>query len=131
VGRTGLIQIDSVNVLQRAHYMPIYSRIGSYDTTLLDRASARKPRWLFEYWGHEAALLPHELQPLMRWRMTDADRAWGGPRSIAAKRPDLVRWVLEEVRARGPVTAAQIEQDVPRAKDNWGWNWSDVKHEVG
>lgn len=127
VGRTGLIQIDSVNVLQRAHYMPIYSRIGGYDTALLDRASSRKPRWLFEYWGHEAALLPHAMQPLMRWRMATADRAWGGPRSIAAKRPDLVRWVLAEVRSRGPVTAAQIEQDVPRVKDNWGWNWSEVK----
>jgi uncharacterized protein YcaQ len=127
VGRTGLFQIDSVNVLQRAHYMPAYSRIGGYDTALLDRASARKPRWLFEYWGHEAALLPHELQPLMRWRMADGQRAWGGPRSIAAKRPDLVKWVLDEVRARGPVTAAQIEEDVPRAKENWGWNWSEVK----
>src|SRR5215207_9053988 len=75
VGRTGLFQIDSVNVLQRAHYMPAYSRIGGYDTALLDRATARKPRWLFEYWGHEAALLPHELQPLMRWRMATVEKA--------------------------------------------------------
>nr|WP_117211807.1 crosslink repair DNA glycosylase YcaQ family protein [Allorhizocola rhizosphaerae] len=127
VERTGLLQIDSVNVLQRAHYMPVYSRIGGYDTALLDRASSRKPRWLFEYWGHEASLLPVELHPLMRWRMATADRAWGGPRSIARSRPDLVRWVLDEVRQRGPVTAAQIEEDVPRAKDNWGWNWSDAK----
>jgi uncharacterized protein YcaQ len=127
VGRTGLIQIDSVNVLQRAHYMPAYSRLGGYDTLLLDRASSRKPRWLFEYWGHEASLIPVELHPLMRWRMATADRAWGGPRSIARERPDLVKWVLEEVRARGPVTAAQIEEDVPRTKEHWGWNWSDAK----
>jgi uncharacterized protein len=127
VGRTGLIQIDSVNVLQRAHYLPAFSRLGSYDTGLLDQASSRRPRWLFEYWGHEASLLPLELQPLMRWRMADADRAWGGPRSIARERPDLVKWVLAEVAARGPVTAAEIESDVPRSKDHWGWNWSDVK----
>jgi uncharacterized protein YcaQ len=127
VGRTGLLQIDSVNVLQRAHYLPSFSRIGSYDIDLLDQASSRRPRWLFEYWGHEASLLPLDLQPLMRWRMADGDRAWGGPRSIAKQRPDLVKWVLAEVAARGPVTAAEIESDVPRSKDNWGWNWSDVK----
>ncbi|GAA1649648.1 winged helix-turn-helix domain-containing protein [Saccharothrix algeriensis] len=127
VGRTGLLQIDSVNVLQRAHYLPAYSRIGAYDPAVLDSASARRPRWLFEYWGHEASLLPVELQPLMRWRMANAEGAWGGPRSIALQRPDFVAWVLQEVREKGPVTAAEIEQDVPKPKDNWGWNWSDVK----
>ncbi|WP_020523461.1 winged helix-turn-helix domain-containing protein [Catelliglobosispora koreensis] len=125
---TGLLQIDSVNVLQRAHYMPVYSRIGSYDTAALDRGSSRKPRWLFEYWGHEASLLPVSLHPLMRWRMAMAsEKAWGGPLRIAQERPDLVKWVLAEVRDRGPVTAAEIEEDVPRDKGNWGWNWSDVK----
>lgn len=127
VERTGLLQIDSVNVLQRAHYMPLYSRLGGYDTLLLDRASARKPRWLFEYWGHEASLLPVELHPAMRWRMATADRIWGGPLRVARERPELLDWVREELRARGPVTAAQIEQDVPGTKENWGWNWSDTK----
>lgn len=128
VSRTGLLQIDSVNVLQRAHYLPAYSRIGAYPTDLLDRASARRPRWLFEYWGHEASLIPVELQPALRWRMAQAHtRAWGGPRRIAAERPDLVAWVLDEVARRGPVTAAEIEEDVPRETGNWGWNWSDAK----
>ncbi|NUT31867.1 MAG: winged helix-turn-helix domain-containing protein [Hamadaea sp.] len=129
VESTGLLQIDSVNVLQRAHYLPAYSRIGPYDTALLDRGSARKPRWLFEYWAHEASLVPVALQPALRWRMATAHtKAWGGPRRIAQDRPDLVRWVLEEVAQRGPVTAAEIEADVPKPKgDNWGWNWSDVK----
>ncbi|WP_027346024.1 winged helix-turn-helix domain-containing protein [Hamadaea tsunoensis] len=128
VESTGLLQIDSVNVLQRAHYMPAYSRIGPYDTALLDRASSRRPRWLFEYWAHVASLVPVHLQPALRWRMRQArEKAWGGPRSIAENRPDLVRWVLDEVEARGPVTAAEIEEDVPRAKVDWGWNWSDTK----
>lgn len=127
VESTGLLQIDSVNVLQRAHYMPVYSRIGPYDTALLDRASSRKPRWLFEYWGHEASLVPVELHPLMRWRMAGREGIWGGVFRVTRERPELLEWVLAELRDRGPVTAAEIEQDVPRKKENWGWNWSDTK----
>jgi uncharacterized protein YcaQ len=128
-GRVGLIQIDSVNVLQRAQYVPLYSRLGPYSTELLDRAAYRRPRALFEYWGHEASLLPVETWPLMRWRMAQAHRlAWGRMRRIAQEQADLVAWVLDEVRSRGPVTAAEIEQDAtPRQTDDWGWNWSDVK----
>jgi hypothetical protein len=127
--RVGLVQIDSVNVVQRAHYVPLYSRLGPYPTALLDRAAYRAPRMLFEYWGHEASLLPVELYPLLRWRMASASvEAWGRMRRIAAERPDLVRWVLDEVRAKGPILAAEIEDDVGRAaKEHWGWNWSDVK----
>ncbi|HEX6681508.1 MAG TPA: crosslink repair DNA glycosylase YcaQ family protein [Candidatus Limnocylindrales bacterium] len=127
VADTGLLQIDSVNVLQRAHYMPVYSRLGGYDTAVLDRASARRPRWLFEYWGHEASLLPVELHPLMRWRMAAADRIWGGPARTFEKRPDLVKWVLDEVAEKGPVTAAQIEQDERPKADQWGWRWTETK----
>ncbi|HEY8471399.1 MAG TPA: crosslink repair DNA glycosylase YcaQ family protein [Natronosporangium sp.] len=129
LGRIGLLQMDSVNVLQRAHYLPLYSRLGPYPTELLERAAYRRPRVLFEYWGHEASLLPVELQPALRWRMARAHEvAWGGPRRLATERPDLVKWVREEVAQRGPVTAAEIEQDVPRQRrDNWGWNWSEVK----
>ncbi|HET8681601.1 MAG TPA: crosslink repair DNA glycosylase YcaQ family protein [Micromonosporaceae bacterium] len=129
VSRTGLIQIDSVNVLQRAHYLPVFSRLGPYPMDLLDRAAYRHPRVLFEYWGHEASLLPVELWPLLRWRMAKAqDLAWGRMRLLMQEQPGLVAWVLDEVRSRGPVTAADVEQDVPRRRsDNWGWNWSDVK----
>jgi uncharacterized protein len=128
VDGTGVLQIDSVNVLQRAHYLPAYSRIGPYDIALLDRASSRPPRWLFEYWAHEASLVPVALQPYLRWRMATArTKAWGNVRSMMTRRPELVRWVLDEVAQRGPLTAAEIESDVPRTKDNWGWNWSDAK----
>ncbi|MEV0729039.1 crosslink repair DNA glycosylase YcaQ family protein [Polymorphospora sp. NPDC050346] len=128
LGRIGLLQMDSVNVLQRAHYLPLYSRLGPYPTALLDRAAYQRPRELFEYWGHEASLIPVTLQPALRFRMAAARvESWGGMRRIAAEQPDLVRWVLDEVRANGPLTAADIEQDTPRSKDNWGWNWSAVK----
>jgi hypothetical protein len=127
--RVGLIQLDSVNVLQRAQYLPVFSRLGPYRLQLLDRAAYRRPRALFEYWGHEASLLPVALHPAMRWRMARAaDFAWRGVRRIATQRPDLVKWVREEVAQRGPVTVAEIEEDIPpRRGDNWGWNWSDVK----
>ena len=129
LGRIRLLQIDSVNVVQRAHYLPLYSRLGPYPTALLDRAAYRRPRALFEYWGHEASLLPVETQPLLRWRMAAASvDAWGRMRRIVQERPGLVEAVLEEVRTNGPVSAAQIELDVaPRKTVNWGWNWSDVK----
>ncbi|MFY1633209.1 winged helix-turn-helix domain-containing protein [Solwaraspora sp. WMMB335] len=126
--RVGLIQIDSVNVLQRAHYLPLYSRLGPYPTALLDRAAFHAPRDLFEYWGHEASLIPVDLQPALRWRMARARQdAWGGMRRIAVEQPDLVAWVRDEIRAKGPLTAAEIEQDAARPSGNWGWNWSAVK----
>ncbi|MCN0154820.1 winged helix-turn-helix domain-containing protein [Salinispora arenicola] len=126
--RVGLIQIDSVNVLQRAHYLPLYSRLGPYPTALLDAAAYRRPRDLFEYWGHEASLVPVALQPALRWRMARArSQAWGSMRRVAEEQPDLVAWVRDEVAARGPVTAAELEQDVDRESGNWGWNWSAAK----
>jgi uncharacterized protein YcaQ len=126
--RLHLIQMDSVNVLQRAHFMPLYSRLGPYPPVLLERAAYRNPRELFEFWGHEASLITVDLQPLFRWRMSQArDYAWGGMLRIARDRPELIAWVLDEVRRRGPLTAAQIEDDTPRTKDQWGWNWSAVK----
>jgi uncharacterized protein YcaQ len=129
VARTQLLQVDSVNVLQRAHYMPLFSRLGPYPMELVDRAAAKPPRVLFEYWGHEASLIPVELQPYFRWRMAESrEEAWGGMLRIAKERPEFVDWVREEVAAKGPVTAAQIEEDIPRRpKEQWGWNWSDTK----
>ena len=124
--RVGLLQMDSVNVLARAHLLPLYSRLGPYPVGLLDRAAYDAPRELFEYWGHEASLLPVSLHPVLRWRMA-TDHAWGGVARIAKQRPDLVRWVLDEVRARGPLTAAELSEEVPRRSDHWGWNWSEVK----
>lgn len=126
--RVGIIQIDSVNVLSRSHYLPVYSRLGPYPRELLDRAANRAPRMLFEYWAHEASLLPVDTQPYLRPRMAAADQAaWGRMRRLAREQPEFVSWVLDEVKRLGPVTAGEIEDDTPRASDHWGWNWSNVK----
>src|SRR5215217_6241899 len=126
--RVGLIQIDSVNVLSRAHYLPLFARLGPYDLDLLDRASWRAPRRLFEYWGHEASLIPVTLQPMLRWRMERAaHEAWGGMRRVQRDRPELVARVLSEVRERGPIAASEVvEEEVPARTGPW-WDWSDVK----
>jgi uncharacterized protein YcaQ len=127
VDRLGVIQVDSVNVLARAHYMPAFSRLGPYSTADLDRMSQRAPRQLFEYWGHEASLLPVASQPLFRWRMEEAaDVAWGGMRRIAREQPGLVEAVLAHVRERGPLAASDLERERTRRTGSW-WEWHDSK----
>lgn len=121
-------QIDSINVVTRAHFMPLFSRLGPYDTALLERAAHRAPRRLFEFWGHAASLIDVQLQPALRWRMAAAEsEAWGSMVRLNQEHPELVAQVLAEVTARGPITARQIEHDEEVSRDNWGWNWSAVK----
>ena len=128
LARTQLLQIDSVYVLERAHYVPIYSRLGPYSHDLLDTAAYNGSRELFEYWGHAASLLPVELHPLLRWRMESAqERASGGLRRIA-RNSDFVEQIYDEVVRKGPVSARQLEDETPRERNDWGWNWSDAKH---
>jgi uncharacterized protein YcaQ len=136
VERLGVVQIDSVNVLVRSHYLPMWSRTGAYDTAAYDALAHRGPRALFEYWGHEASLLPVALQPLFRWRMARArDHAWGGMRRIARDRPDFVRDVLGLVGERGPISASELETVIAagakrkRAKAGW-WEWSETKRAI-
>ena len=122
----GALQIDSVNVLVRAHYMPPFSRLGAYAPGTLDEEAWGKRPSLFEYWGHAASLMPIELQPLFRWRMVRA-RGRGGKSylgELAAERPDYVAEVLAEIRRRGPVTGGAFAEG-PR-RSGW-WNWSDGK----
>lgn len=131
LARVALLQIDSVNVLVRSHYLPLFSRLGTYPQALLDRAAwgPRKRRMLFEYWGHEASLLPVEMQPLLRWRMAAAERGegiYGRLARFGRERADYVASVLREVERRGPVGAGEID-GTGRGSSAW-WGWSDAKH---
>jgi uncharacterized protein len=134
----GLLQLDSVNVFCRSHYMPVYSRLGPYPRQALDRlawhedgkgkAGRARRRDLFEYWGHEASLLPVELQPLLRWRMARVDAlAWKGVARIAAEKPELLEFVLEMVRERGPIRASELAAKGRRREPGEMWSWSEEK----
>lgn len=122
VARTGVLQVDSVNVLQRAHYLPLYSRMGPYDVGLLHRAAESPPRRLVEYWAHVQAYMPVELWPVMRHRMA-AYRARRGKWGFAA-REGLPERLVEEIAARGAVTARELDDGRARTREHWGWNWS-------
>ena len=127
VGRMGLLQIDSVNVLVRSHYLPVFSRIGAYSRDALDQRAfaGGSRRALFEYWAHEASLLPLEMQPLMRWRMRRATAGigiYGGLVKFAAENPDYIRAVIDEIGRRGPLPAGELDDPGARSGPWWGWH---------
>lgn len=129
LSRTGLFQIDSVAAVVRAHYMPLYSRLGPYPVALLDDATVGRKRLLFEYWAHEASLLPVETWPLLRWRMERARRndpaeIYKGLAQWAEGNRAFIDEIYEEVKARGPLPASGI--DGHKGKGGW-WGWSDAK----
>lgn len=126
--RTGLIQIDSVNVLVRSHYLPPFARLGAYAPALLEEAAWGRQRSLFEYWGHEASLIPLSMQPLFRWRMAmarDGEGVWPGLRRLYAEHGPFIEAVAREIEQRGRVSAGELEQG-GKAKGGW-WGWSDGK----
>jgi len=128
VDRLGVLQIDAVNVLARAHFMPLFSRHGSYAAQRLDDAAYGPSRTLFEYWGHQASLLPLSMQPLFRWRMARAgslEQIYAGLARFVEARRTYVDSVLAEVAERGPLRAGDLTSSVPR-KGGW-WGWSDAK----
>lgn len=126
--RLGAVQIDSVNVLVRSQYLPAFSRLGAYDRALLDSAAYSHPRRIFEYWGHEASLLPIETFPLLRWRMegarTGAVRVWGHVARVRDEEPKLVARVLEKIARTGAMSASDFEAQ--RGAGGW-WGWSPTK----
>ena len=127
LGRTQLWQLDSVNVFARAHYLPAFSRLGAYVPTLIDRMAYER-REVFEYWGHEASLLPVALHPLLRWRMARAEAfedGWGGSLRALRDKPEFVAQVLRRVQAEGPVGAGALH-DGPRGGGSW-WEWNETK----
>lgn len=129
--RLGVIQIDSVNVVSRTHYLPAFSRLGAYPRELLeDLAWGRKRPW-FEYWAHEASILPLSAQPLFRWRMQDAQSGvgvWKGIARFLRERRDLAERALETIADRGPLAASELE--IGRKGEGGWWGWSESKRIV-
>jgi uncharacterized protein YcaQ len=127
VRRLGVVQIDSVNVLARTHYLPVFSRLGDYPRAALEDAAWGKKPALFEYWGHEASLMPVENQPLLRWRMARAraGEMWTGLSRFGRERADYIDTVLKEIERRGPVTGGDFATG-PRGAPGW-WSWSEGK----
>ena len=113
-------------MLQRAHYMPLYSRMGAYDVDLLRRASEQRPRRLVEYWAHVQALMPVELWPVMQHRMATY-RAARGKWGFVIGDDGLEQSLLAEIAERGASTARDLDDGLPREKGNWGWNWSETR----
>ncbi len=128
IGRLGLLQLDSVNVFERSHYLPLFARLGSYDRASLDRLAFGRRSDYIEYWAHEAAIFKVEDWPLFRWRM-DAFRAKyssieGG---WVQQNPDMLDWLRAELADKGPLAASEIQHDANKRRGPW-WGWSDIKY---
>jgi uncharacterized protein YcaQ len=126
--RIGLLQLDSVNVLERSHYRPMFARLGAYDKALLDRLTFAKKAPYREYWAHEAALIPLEDWPLFGFRRQDyrdyysvANDPW------LAAHADTLAWLRAELAEKGPLPASKIERDAAAPRRGSWWDWDEVK----
>ena len=117
--QVGIIQLDSVNVVARTHYLPFLARLGPYSAVKLD-AWAHDGHELFEYWGHAASLLPVEIQPLLRWRMAE-QRPWRGVQTLQDEHPGYIESVYEEIAERGPLRVGDLREPGERLGSWWGW----------
>ena len=127
----GVLQIDSVNVLARAHYLPLFARLGAYDRARLDALAWGARPALFEYWCHQASLAPVELYPWFRFRMDRARKGvgtWGRIARFAKEKPAYLRAVLREIETRGPLAASELST-AKKTATGW-WEWSEAKHAV-
>lgn len=123
--RLAVLQLDSVNVFERSHYLPLFARLGPYDKALLDRLTFRPKSGYTEYWAHQAAIIPMEHRPLWHWAM----EKWRGDKHFlpwATENPQMLEFLRAELREKGPLTAGQVEHDANQRKGPW-WGWSDVK----
>jgi uncharacterized protein len=120
--RLAVVQIDSVNVVSRSHYLPAFGRLGAYRRSALDDFTARRSE-LFEFWAHEASFVSVRLHPHLRWRMAAAEEhAWGSMVRIQRERPGYVAEVLDRVREAGPVRASELGEARPDRPGSM-WNW--------
>jgi len=128
IARLGVLQLDSVNVFERSHYLPMFSRLGTYDTALLDHMllDPHVPATHVEYWAHEAAFIPVESWPLWRWKMRESRERNERPDSWLAQHRALADDLLARLHADGPATFGQLEGKRDQRRGSW-WDWSDVK----
>ena len=121
MSRLQLLQLDSVPVVVRTQYMPLFSRLGPYPANLLDEIAYHSDEW-FEAWSHEASLLPVEMEPWLRWSKKSASEGetWGRLYTLAKKDPAYVDSVLDQVKERGPLAAGDLEEPRRRSGDWWG-----------
>ncbi|WP_321338718.1 DNA glycosylase AlkZ-like family protein [uncultured Cohaesibacter sp.] len=134
--QVSLLQIDSVNVLDRAHYLTLFARFGAYDKTTVDRllhdvarTKGTKKKDYFEYWGHEASVMPVSLYPALKWRMERARRhqgVWGKLSRYAKENPRVIKTVLQDIADRGPLCVSDLEKRGGRSGAWWGWNDSKI-----
>lgn len=128
MSQLGLIQLDSVNVCVRTHYMPFYARLGPYDADKLDRF-LNDPGEHFEYWAHEAAVLPADRYRLWRWKMNEM-RPWRRAQALIDAHPGLLEGVLEQVAESGPLTVSDLDAPSHRNEAWWGYGPGKVALEV-
>lgn len=129
VDRVGLIQIDSVNYFSRAHFMPFFSRLGPYDRDQLDAWLWRSGE-IFEYWGHEASLIPVGHHSLFRWQM-DRGANWNAMTRLQDEAPDFIDDVYAQVVERGPLQTRDLEDTGTRpGREMWNWNTGKLALEI-
>ncbi len=127
VDRLGVLQLDSVNVFERSHYLPVFARLGSYDKSALDALTFAPRGRYIEYWGHEATVMPRESWPLFRWRMQEyRDQSDADAQGWSNANTGFLRWLRAELAEKGPLPASAIEHDANKRVGPW-WGWSDVK----
>ena len=126
--RLGVLQLDSVNVFERSHYLPLFARLGAYDKADLDRLTFSKKARYIEYWAHVAALVPLESWPLWRWKMRENREKWSGdPSHWVARNGEMLDWLRAELAAKGPQQAGKIEHETGGKRKGGWWEWSEVK----
>jgi uncharacterized protein YcaQ len=127
VEKLGVLQIDSVNVLERSHYLPVFARLGPYRKDDLDRLTHRPTSGLIEYWGHEATFMPLDSWPLWRWKMAARrEKSASDPEHWSHANRPMLDWLLDDLAASGPQPASAVEHEASTRRGPW-WGWSDVK----